>query len=133
MKVVRLTRARDAAASRRRTARAPPTTGAAATLQGVGCWSRVRNDNDVLVGMVLGECVQVTLGAGQRLLDGVKACLKTKAERSFAEVTQDLLVKYTKVNGIAKYTPVSTRSNASTQLCAKITEMDLSSAPRESP
>ena len=119
-------RARDAAATRRRTARRRlATTGAAATLQDVGCWSRVRNDNDVLVGMLLGECVQVTLGAGQQLLDGVKACLKTKAERSFAEgYTQDLLVKYTKVNGVEKYTPVSTPvERVGTQLCAKITEI----------
>ena len=50
----------------------------AATLQDAGCWSRVRNSNDALVGMLLGECIQVSLGAGQQLLDGVKACLKTK-------------------------------------------------------
>tara|TARA_B110000003_G_scaffold235237_1_gene239295 strand:+ start:89 stop:448 length:360 start_codon:yes stop_codon:yes gene_type:complete len=67
----------------------------------------VRNDNDVLEGMLLGECVQVTLSTGQQLLDGVKACL-AKPERPFAEgYTQDLLVKYTKVNGVEKYTPVS--------------------------
>ena len=57
--------------------------------------------------MLLGECVQVTLGTGQQLLDGVKACLKTKPERTFAEgYTQDILVKSTKVNRAEKYTPV---------------------------
>ena len=97
--------ASDADARRRRTARRrlTQTDDEEATLQDAGCWSRVRNDNDALVGMLLGECVQVTLGTGQQLLDGVKACVKTKPERSFAEgYTQDLLVKYTKVNGVEK-------------------------------
>ena len=125
--------ARDAAASRRRTARRrlTQTDDEEATLQDAGCWSRVRNDNDALVGMLLGECVQVTLGTGQQLLDGVKACVKTKPERSFAEgYTQDLLVKYTKVNGVEKYTPVSTPvERVGTQLCAKITDIGSSFCP----
>jgi hypothetical protein len=125
--------ARDAAASRRRTARRrlTQTDDEEATLQDAGCWSRVRNDNDALVGMLIGECVQVTLGTGQQLLDGVKACLKTKPERSFAEgYTQDLLVKYTKVNGVEKYTPVSIPvERVGTQLCAKITEIGSSFCP----
>jgi hypothetical protein len=91
----------------------------------------VRNENDVLVGMLLGECAQVTLGTGQQLLDGVKACLKTRPERPFAEgYTQDLLVKYTKVNGVEKYTPVSTPvERVGTQLCAKITDIGSSFCP----
>jgi hypothetical protein len=125
--------ASDAAASRRRTARRrlTQTDDEEATLQDAGCWSRVRNDNDALVGMLLGECVQVTLGTGQQLLDGVKACVKTKPERSFAEgYTQDLLVKYTKVNGVEKYTPVSIPvERVGTQLCAKITEIGSSFCP----
>ena len=75
--------------------------------------------------MLLGECVQVTLGTGQQLLDGVKACLKTKPERSFAEgYTQDVLVKSTKVNGAEKYTPVSIPvERVGSQICAKITDI----------
>ena len=125
--------ANASAARRRRTARRrlTQTESEGATLQDSGCWSRVRNDNDVLVGMLLGECVQVTLGTGQQLLDGVKACLKTKPERSFAEgYTQDVLVKSTKVNGAEKYTPVSIPvERVGSQICAKITEIGSSFCP----
>ena len=122
-----------AAARRRRTARRrlTQTDSEEATLQDAGCWSRVRNDNDILVGMLLGECVQVTLGTGQQLLDGVKACLKTKPERTFAEgYTQDILVKITKVNSAEKYTPVSIPvERVGSQICAKITDIGSSFCP----
>ena len=98
----------------------------AATLQDAGCWSRVRNSNDALVGMLLGECIQVSLGAGQQLLDGVKACLKTKPDRAInADYTQDIFVKRTTVNGVEKYTPMSTITveRVGTQICGKVTDV----------
>ena len=114
-------------AGRRRTARRRLTQAEAedASLQDVGCWSRVRNDDDVLVGQLLGECVQVSLGTGQQLLDGVRACLKTKPERPFADgYTADTFEKRTTVAGVDKYTPVSIPiERVGSQLCGKITDV----------
>ena len=114
-------------AGRRRTSRRRLTQAEAenASLQDAGCWSRVRNDDDVLVGQLLGECVQVSLGTGQQLLDGVRACLKTKPERPFADgYTADAFAKRTTVSGVDKFTPVSIPiERVGSQLCGKITDV----------
>ena len=114
-------------AGRRRTARRRLTQAEAedASLQDVGCWSRVRNEDDVLVGQLLGECVEVSLGTGQQLLDGVRACLKTKPERPFGDgYTADAFAKRTTVAGVDKYTPVSIPiERVGSQLCGKITDV----------
>ena len=79
----------------------------------------------MLVGQLLGECVQVSLGIGQQLLDGVRACLKTKPERPFADgYTADAFAKRTTVAGVDKYTPVSIPiERVGSQLCGKITNV----------
>ena len=96
-----------------------------ASLQDAGCWSRVRNDDDVLVGQLLGECVEISLGVGQQLLDGVRACLRTKPERPFGEgYTTDAFVKRTTTNGVDSFTPVDIAvERVGSQLCGKISEI----------
>ena len=96
-----------------------------ASLQDAGCWSKVRNADGVLVGQLLGDCMQVTLGVGQQLLDGIRACLKTKPERPFGEgYTTDALVKRTTVGGVDVYTPVDIAvDRVGAQICGKITDV----------
>jgi hypothetical protein len=67
----------------------------------------------------------VSLGTGQHLLDGVRACLKTKPERPFADgYTADAFAKRTTVSGVDKFTPVSIPiERVGSQLCGKITDV----------
>jgi hypothetical protein len=69
--------------------------------------------------------MQVTLGAGQELLDGIRACLRTKPERPFGEgYTTDALVKRTTVGGVDVYTPVDIAvDRVGAQICGKITDV----------
>jgi Zn-dependent alcohol dehydrogenase len=67
----------------------------------------------------------MSLGTGQQLLDGVRACLKTKPERPFADgYTADAFAKRTTVSGVDKFIPVSIPiERVGSQLCGKITDV----------
>merc|ERR1712216_52117 len=94
-----------------------------------GCWSKVRNGNDVLVGQLLGDCAALEVSPNMVAKRFVKLCLPTKTSREVAtEYTVDAFAVRT-TDAVSKefvYTPATDLevSADGTKLCAKITEFD---------
>jgi hypothetical protein len=99
-------------------------TDATGSMNDASCWSRVRNDNNALVGQLLGNCVALTLDEGQQLGSGVRFCLKMKSEREVAtEYTVDAFVSRTIVNDAKQFKPyTATVERVGEQLCATVSE-----------
>ena len=99
-------------------------TDATGSMNDASCWSRVRNDNNALVGQLLGDCVALTLDEGQQLGSGVRFCLKMKSEREVAtEYTVDAFVERTIVNDAKQFKPyTATVKRVGELLCATVSE-----------
>jgi hypothetical protein len=99
-------------------------TDATGSMNDASCWSRVRNDNNALVGQLLGDCVALTLDEGQQLGSGVRFCLKMKSEREVAtEYTVDAFVSRTIVNDAKQFKPyTATVERVGELLCATVSE-----------
>ena len=67
----------DSASSKKRR-RALLQSGADASVDEAGCWSKVRNGNDALVGQLLGDCVALRLSDNAELSGPIEICLATK-------------------------------------------------------
>ena len=101
---------------------------------GCGMLEQGSQHNDVLVGMLLGECIQVSLWYRPTApTDGVKACLKTKPDRAInADYTQDIFVKRTKVpaSKSTRRCPPLPSSALAPRFALKSPRLDPSSVPR---
>ena len=98
-----------------------------ATMDAAGCWSKVRNGNDVLIGQLLGDCAALEVSPNMVAKRFVKICLPTKTSREIATAyTEDAFAVRT-TNAVSKefvYTPATDLevSADGTKLCAKITK-----------
>ena len=101
-------------------------TDATGSTNDASCWSRVRNDNNALVGQLLGDCVALTFDEGQQLGSGVRFCLRIKTEREVAaDYTIDAFVSRTIVSDAKQFKPYTvTVERVGEQLCATVSDED---------
>lgn len=99
-------------------------TDATGSTNDASCWSRVRNDNNALVGQLLGDCVALTFDEGQQLGSGVRFCLRIKTEREVAaDYTIDAFVSRTIVSDAKQFKPYTvTVERVGEQLCATVSD-----------
>ena len=115
----------DSASSKKRR-RALLQSGADSSVDEAGCWSKVRNGNDALVGQLLGDCVALRLSDNAELSGPIEICLATKTSREVAsEYTVDGFAIRTVVDDDFVFTPASglTVTAVGAKLCAGVQEV----------